>query len=239
MDNSAPLGCMERAIDSAISSMVISGAAAPSAEIIAAARMRATDLLNAPAAARGGGDERGLKDLQDLTLSMGLPATRAIFQFMVEAANLRGVVRAEAEERIAEFSPLTEIGCMKVDFFNQSTGAPDIAYLVLDRCSRYHDLGSELDKLKVHISDKKWPDIIRSISTLVHVGRTVYGQAARKHLSLIQQIFDGAADDPGTKYLDLQVDPKNTTLFIEASWPSRVGIYIRLGADVQAELIES
>lgn len=223
---------MDDAIDAAVRSTSVPGQEVPSAETIAAARARATEMLRG----LSGEDEAGLKDLQNLTLSMGLPATRATFQYMIKAANLRGAAKTDALRAVAEFSPVTEVGCMKVDFFNQTTGAPDIAYLVFDKCQRLHNLGAQLDKLKAHVSDEKWPEVIRSLSMLIHIGRSVYGQTARKHLDLIRRIHGSAADDPCTKYLDLQVDRENTTLFLEPSWPGRIGIFVRLGADVQAEL---
>jgi hypothetical protein len=223
---------MDDAIDAAVRATAVPGQEAPSAETIAAARARAAEMLRS----MSGEDEAGLKDLQNLTLSMGLPATRATFHYMIKAADLRGAAKTDAMRAVAEFSPVTEVGCMKVDFFNRTTGAPDIAYLVLDKCPRLHDLGAQLDKLKVHVSDEKWPEVVRSLSMLIHIGRSVYGQTARKHLDLVRQIHGAAAGDPCTKYLDLQVDRENTTLFLEPSWPSRVGIFVRLNADVQAEL---
>ena len=222
---------MKSAISAAISWTAPPGAAPPSTEMVSAALSSAAELLRAPAAE----DKEGLQALENLTLAMGLPATRAMFRSMVQVADLRGSALAAAEKHIAEISPVTEVGCMKVDFFNQTTQAPDVAYLVLDRCPRHHNLGAELNKLEVHVSSDKWPEILRSLSSLVHIGRTVYSQAARKNHNLIKQIFGASADDArwnGTQYLDLQVDHKNTTLFIEPDWPDRIGIYIRLGADV-------
>jgi hypothetical protein len=224
-------GAMDDAVDAALA-RAAPDLSPPSSEMIAAARARATDMLREMPSENG----EGLKDLQNLTLSMGLPATRATFQFMIKAANLRGEAKKNALSAVADFSPLTEVGCMKVDFFNQTLGAPDVAYLILDKCPRLHNLGAQIDKLKAHVSDEKWPEVIRSLSMLVHIGRSVYGQTARKHLDLIRQIHGSAADDPCTKFLDLQIDRENTTLFLDPSWPSRIGIFIRLSTDVQASL---
>jgi len=222
---------MNSAVKAAIHS-ISGGSSAPSTEIVAEARARATDMLNS----MPDEDGAGLRDLQNLTLSMGIPATCATFQYMIKAAKLRGAAKKNALRAIADFSPITEVGCMKVDFFNRSTGEPDIAYLVLDRCPRDHDLGAQLDRLKVHTLDEKWPDVIRSLSMLIYIGRSVYSQTARKHLDLIRQINSSPADDPCTKYLDLQIDRENTTLFLEPGWPDRIGIFVRLSADVRASM---
>ena len=232
------LGAGVPAMDAAVGAAVLmtagSGQEAPSAETVTAARARAAEMLRGMAS--GDAAESGLKDLQNLTMSMGLPAARATFQYMIKAAGLRGAAKTDAMRAVAGLSPVTEVGCMKVDFFNRTTGAPSIAYLVLDKCPRLHDLGAQLAKLKVHTSDDKWPEVIRSISVLLHIGRSVYAQTAREHLDLIRQIHGSAASDPCTEYLDLQVDRNNTTLYLKKDWPGRIGIFVRLDADVRAEL---
>jgi len=198
---------------------------------IAEARARASAMLTTMTS----DDEAGLKDLQNLTLSMGLPSTRSMFQSMIENSKLRGVAKKDAIRAVADFSPVTESGCMKVDFFNQVLGAPDIAYLVLHKCPRDHNLEAQLNKLKPHVLAEKWAEVTRSLSMLIYIGRSVYGQIARANLGLIRDIHGAAADDPCTEYLDLKVDVENTTLYLDASWPSRIGIYIRLGAEVEGD----
>jgi hypothetical protein len=205
---------------------------APPAEVIAAARARAGEMLRGMTAE----DEAGMKDLHNLTLSIGLPATRATFQFMVAAAGLRGAAKKSAMRAIAGLSPVTEIGCMKVDYFNRATGAPDTAYLVLDRCPRDHDLGAQLDKLKVLVPDEKWPEVIQSLSMMLHIGRSVYSHTSREQIGLIRTIRGAEASDPCAEYLDLKVDRANTTLYLEADWPERVGIHVQLGAEVATKV---
>jgi hypothetical protein len=224
------VGAGEDAMDVATRAAIrTAGGEAPSAEVVADARARASEMLTTMSS----DDEAGLKDLQNLTLSMGLPSTRSMFQFMIENSKLRGVAKKDAIQAVADFSPVSESGCMKVDFFNQARGAPDIAYLVLHKCPRDHDLEAQLNKLKPHVLAEKWAEVTRSLSMLIYIGRSVYGQIARANLGLIRDIHGAAADDPCTDYLDLKVDVENTTLYLDASWPSRIGIYIRLGAEVE------
>ena len=223
-------GAGEDAMDVATRAAIRSaGGEAPSADVVAEARARASELLTTMSS----NDEAGLKDLQNLTLSMGLPSTRSMFQCMIENSNLRGVAKKDAIRAVADFSPVSESGCTTVDFFNQVSGAPDIAYLVLHKCPRDHNLEAQLNKLKPHVLAEKWAEVTRSLSMLIYIGRSVYGQIARANLGLIRDIHGAAADDPCTDYLDLKVDVENTTLYLDASWPSRIGIYVRLGAEVE------
>ena len=222
---------MNEAVAAAVRATSVPGQAPPSAETIAAARVRAQQMLNE----MKGGDADGIRDLKNLTLSMGLPSTRALFRQMITASGVRGQVKSDAQREVAEFSPVTEVGCMKVDFFNKTTGRADIAYLLLDQCPKTHNLGDQLDRLKVHVSDEKWPEVLRHLSMLVHIGRSVFGQTARQHLDLIRRLFGLAPDADCAKYIDVQIARENTTFFIDADWPNRVGLYVRLDAEVQAE----
>jgi len=196
-------------------------------DVMALARNNATEILRNSTS----DDEKGLKDLQNLTLSMGLPITRIMFQYMLDDANIKGSTKKIILQDIDAISPITEIGCMKVDFFNKKTNQADVAYLVLDRCSNNHCLSTQLDKLKNVVADVKWPDVIRSISMLIHIGRSVYSQVSRKNINIIRQIYNKSINDCA-KYLDLQVDLDNTTLYLDESWLGRVGIYIKLNDEI-------
>jgi len=231
MGSGRPAGSdpMDDAVAAAIRA---SGGAAPSPEVQAAARARASQMLNEL------GDEgaEGIQDLQNLYLSIGLPTARNMFLGMIKAANLRGAAKQDAMTALTKFSPVSEVGCMKVDFFNSSTNSKDAAYLLLDKCTKTHNFDTQVSRIKPHIPEESWNVVIKHLSMLIHIGRSVYGQIARKNIALIRTIFSLPEDDPCEQYLDLQVDGDNTTLFLDADWPSRAGIFIKLEADVQADL---
>ena len=179
-------------------------------------------------------DIAGLKDYHKLTVAIGMRAVHVTFNAMVAAARAAkgpggmGGLEADAAREIAAMSPVTETGCMKVDFHNQVTGRPDVAYLVLDRCGRNHDLGAQLDPLRAAVAPDRWGEVVKHLSMLVFLGRTVYKRLAGEHVSLIRRLFGVE------KYPELIVDPANTTLYVDADWPDRVGIYVRYESDVGA-----
>ena len=180
-------------------------------------------------------DREGLQDLQNLSLSMGLPTARACFRAML-AANASPATShkyyKEAMRQIANFSPVTEIGCMRVDFFNTSTNRADVAYMVLDECAADHDLGAQIVKLRTHVADEKWPEVVKHMSMLIHLGRSIYSQIAEKEKPLIRKIFSRPAAHDCADLLKLGVDSRNTTLFVDPRWPQRVGIFIRLASEL-------
>ena len=193
----------------------------------AAVRARAAQLV-------AGADEdsiAGLRDLQNLTLSMGLPAARALFRHMVDAAGVQGAARPLLMAEIRAFSPVTEVGCMQVDFTG-TDGAPGVAYLLLDQCPREHDLGAQLDKLQARVPDKKWPEVLKHLAALLAIGRRVYADLARQQLPLIRRIFGAPAGDPCSPMLALRVDPANTTLYLDPDWPLRVGLFVYLDSEL-------
>lgn len=177
----------------------------------------------------------GLRDMQNLTLTMGLPLTRAVFRQMVAAAGKRGKAKRAALAEIEALSPLTEVGCVEVSYRAVATGAPGVAYLRLAACPRGHDLGAQLDKLRLCVSEDGWKTVLQHLSALVCLGRSIYRTVALQKLDLIRGLFGLAADDGCERYLSLQVDPANTTLYLDPAWPDRIGILVSLQSEADGE----
>lgn len=180
-------------------------------------------------------DREGLIHMQNLTLSMGLHTARACFRAMLDANAVAGAARAAAEREITAFSPVTEVGCMRVDFFNMLTAGPDTAYLVLEQCPPNHDLSAQLHKLHRLVDGDKWLEVLKHLSMLVNLGRSVFNQIAQQNLPLLRRIYKRGSGDACADLLHLGVDSRNTTLFVDPRWPVRVGIFVKLASEVEAE----
>lgn len=180
-------------------------------------------------------DREGLIHMQNLTLSMGLHTARACFRAMLDANAVAGAARAAAEQEITAFSPVTEVGCMRVDFFNMLTAGPDTAYLVLEQCPPNHNLSAQLHKLHRLVDSEKWIEVLKHLSMLVHLGRSVFNQIAQQNLPLLRRIYKRGAGDACADLLHLGVDSRNTTLFVDPRWPVRVGVFVKLASEVEAE----
>jgi hypothetical protein len=172
-------------------------------------------------------DKKGLVDLQNLSLTMGLPAARATFSAMAGAAQLNGKKKTKIHNKIQNISPLTEVGCFKVDFRDKATGEARVLYMVLEECPPDHDLDAEFGKLKPHVTEEKWGEVCKHLSMLVYLARKTYEDVAKNNIELIREIFGLPSSDPCTEYLNYSVDLRNTTLFIKPDWPVRIGIFIR------------
>lgn len=170
----------------------------------------------------------GIKDIQKLTLSMGLPATREILYQMVDNSECE---KEKALDRINDLHLVKETGCIKIDFLNTITKKADIAYIILDKCPKLHDVGIQLDILKVHVSNEKWIEILRSISMIIYICRAVYSQTVIKNIDLIRYINQLPNSDLCSQFIDLKVDKSNTTLYLNEEWNHRIGIFIHLESD--------
>lgn len=172
-------------------------------------------------------EKAGMRDFHLLTMSMGIPVVRIILKNLV-MMKVAPEAREEIIDRISKLFPqVNDHGCMKVDYFNTTDEAPATTYIMLDECPIDHNFDVQLDRLKCHVAPKKWPEIIQHISVLIQIGRSIYSQITRVESELLRQICGEDYND----YLDLKIDRKNTTLYLNESWLVRIGIFIR-DADV-------
>jgi hypothetical protein len=203
---------------------------------LAAARARAQEIV---AEARNNGKDpaelvQGLRDMQNLTISIGLPVPRILFREMVAAARANPGRKKTWGRQLARMSDVQETGCIGVDFFDTQTRAANKAYLVLDACGADHDLGAQLDRLFARVGADKRDELREHLSMLIHLGREAYGHmsvAARPILTEIAKKVP-AADGRPLDFLALRVDPANTTLYLDAPGAQRVGIFVRFEDDV-------
>ena len=205
----------------------------------AAARAAATDAAAAPQLAEDAKsllkqvgatpeDREGLQSLQNLSLSMGLPAARACFRMMLEANGAAAPLRAWANRQIDGFSPVTEVGCLQVDYYDTVARKPAVARILLEECDRDHDFGAQLGALRARVGAEKWVEVVKHVSMLVHLGRSVYAQLAEANRPLIRKMYGRPASHDCAAEMKLGVDSRNTTLFVDPRWPRRIGVFVHL-----------
>ena len=170
------------------------------------------------------GEAAGLRDMRNLSLAIGLPAPRILFDAMVEASRGTNGEKEAWRRELGQMSEVTETGCIRIDFSGEA--AP--AYLVLDACGPDHDLTAQLDKIYSRIPAGRRKEILKHLSVLVHLGRAAYALMATKVRPVLAQIGEktgGPASPPHA----LHVDFANTTLYVPHIGGRRVGIFVRLG----------
>jgi hypothetical protein len=175
-------------------------------------------------------DKEGFKDLKNAMVAMGLPAARLSFHLMLNASGLQGADRARAEKEIAEFSPITEVVCPKVDYSDLGTGKRRVVYLTLDRVPKDHDLTAELNKLKTRCAPDKWQTVLQHLSMLVYTARSAYAQIVQQHGELLRRL----AGNRWQEFSALRIDKANTTLYLDPTWSDRAGILVQFEDEFSA-----
>jgi len=162
-------------------------------------------------------DKQGIRDIHNLTISMCIHSIINFFKEYVQRSNVedKELFLQRLEAKLNGY----EVGCMEVKFHNGTV--PNIAYLYLDLTEINHDLTHELNKIKNFILPEKWKDILKSLSTMIFIIRTVYKQVYNEFIDIVHAVC------PSIDFSDLKVDISNTTLYVEDTFPVRIGIFIR------------
>lgn len=150
-------------------------------------------------------------------LAMGFPSARIMLlaltgHFVKEHSKIE-----EYRQKIEEICHIQEVGCLKIDYNENS------AFIFLKECKKDHDLSKQVDKLKNQMDPEKWKKVLESLSAVILLVRNIYTSIYDHNLDLIGSIV--AENDDVKKYRILQVDPSNTTLFLP-NVDDRIGIFI-------------
>lgn len=177
-------------------------------------------------------DVKGLNDLQNLHLAIGLPFIRKLLTRLMERKTYTFSDHKRIEEMIFDISPITEASCFSVSFVDKNTNKRHTAYLLLDECDANHNLEEQFDKFKPRVTEEEWTKVLRKLSEMIGIGRTVYAKTVQQNMQLIRMILGVGENDNCAQYLMLKVDPSNTTMFVDELAPKRIGIFIKLDSEV-------
>ena len=147
-----------------------------------------------------------MDDLTKMIYSLSIPVIKEVLYSIVDKCE-----RTDLYGKIDELCPVGEIGSFKVTY--QENGVKKDAYILLQICNVNHDLTLQFDKIKQYTTDDQWKQILKCLSSMIFIVRTIYIDMYNK-LEL---------DD--IDYKELQVDPINTTLYIP-NLSKRIGIFI-------------
>lgn len=221
--NDARQNTTEQAVEMVMQAMPQLRDVAP--DVAEAARRRALELIGDRSAEPVNRED--LANLAALQQSIGSHIVQGFFRHMVRVSGLRAAEKRDARQLIKSYYATDGEGCLRVEFHDRTTGGANVAYMSLRECAPDHDLGAQLEKLRPRCADDKWTAVVQHLSRLVHMGRAVYRQFAENNRDLLRR----AAGDRAEEFLNLKVDPANTTLFLDAGWPCRAGIFINLDGE--------
>jgi hypothetical protein len=156
------------------------------------------------------------EDLQKQILAMGYPSTRIMLLALVKYFNKEYMIND-----IENLFSITEIGCLKIDYINITTNEKECMLVYIKECDKDHDLSNEIDKLKNNVDKDKWDSVLKSLSFLILLIRSIYNTVYENNIDLIRNII---SDNYLSMYNKLQVDIINTTLYLPYI-DTRLGIF--------------
>lgn len=148
-------------------------------------------------------------------LAMGFPSARIMLYALAKHYNKEYVA-----PKIEEVCHIQEIGCLNVNYYHKVEEKNDNMFIFLKECKADHNLSEQLDKLKIHLDEEKWKEVLKSLSTIILLTRNIYISIYENNTDLITEIVG----DDINKYKVLQVDLSNTTLYLPGI-EDRIGIY--------------
>ena len=155
-------------------------------------------------------------DMPKLILSIGSNASRYMLKSLVTNFN-----RPDLLDTIDSICSVQELGCYQVEYVNKFSDEKELVYILIAPCDKDHNLTEQLDKLKVYVSDDEWAKVLKSLSTLVLLTRSIYSSIYLDN----KKLFDSVVNDTHTDYSKLSVDLTNTTMYLP-NIPERIGIFL-------------
>lgn len=156
------------------------------------------------------------EELSTQILAMGFPSVRIMLLALSKYFNKEYV-----NPKIEEICHIQDVGFLNADYFDKKEDKRCNMLFFLKECQANHDLTIQLDKLKCHLDEDKWKDVLKSLSSLILLARNIYSIIYDHNKDLIQEIVGIENID---QYSKLQVDESNTTLYLP-NIDTRVGIF--------------
>jgi hypothetical protein len=155
------------------------------------------------------------EDSTKLILAVGSHVSKIMLKSMVTYFNRQDLI-----EFIDTLCSVDEIGCYQIDYINKLTDQQETAYIVLGACDKDHNLTEQLDKLKIYVTDTQWAKVLKSLSSLILLTRSIYSSIYLDNKQLFDDVITNDQD-----YNKLLVDTANTTLYLPCV-SERIGIFI-------------
>jgi hypothetical protein len=207
-------------------------AAALSQEEIEKAQEKALKIVEG-AKATGNTPLKGMQDMRNLSLSIGLPVPRVLFESLINKVEATPGRKKIWRKAISGMSEIKVLGCIDVKLPASGGKSEDIAYLVLEKCGKTHDLTAQLNKLYSRIPASRREEIRGHLSMLIYLGRSAYSLMANKLEPTLKEVGKKLPKefDPFV----MGVDYGNTTLYLPYGGDDRVGIFVHLKSDLDSD----
>ena len=178
----------------------------------------------------------GATDLIDLTMSIGAPVPRILFQDILNVCNFNANIKEYYSTKLKELIP-SDIGCVKTEpFTDTETGGKSVGIIVYKEIdhdnTKNHHIETELDNFLSRVTkskalQKKYrPAIEKQLQQIIKTGHGIYCHM-REKCETIFKAMDGKYPD-GFDPDELQYDPVRAEFSLKLENTRRVGIFIEV-----------
>ena len=165
---------------------------------------------------------------QKQVLSMGVPACKIMMTILLQHALTEDEnIKYKFFEMIEESLVVEKFGGLNVEYFDTDQNKKTYCYIILNKCHKTHNLGDQFDKIHKYMNAEQWDYLLKQISMLLYITKNIYKLSIS---SFSEQVFNLGFDINDIEVLN--VDPENTTLYIDEEWEERTGIYIMRECDL-------
>lgn len=166
---------------------------------------------------------------QKRVLSMGVPACRILMTALLNNAKTTDEdIKLRFFETIDKLTNIEQFGGISIEYFDNNINKNTYCYIIMNKCTKFHNLSEQLEKIQPYLDEVQWDQILKQISMVLYLCKNIYKLTIG---TCANQIFDLGFDINDVE--ELTVDPENTTLYIDEEWEERVGIYIMREADLE------
>jgi hypothetical protein len=168
---------------------------------------------------------------QKQVLSMGVPACKIMMTILLHHALTEDEnIKYKFFETIEESLVVEKFGGLNVEYFDTDQNKKTYCYIILNKCHKTHNLSEQFDKIHKYMNAEQWDHILKQISMLLYITKNIYKLSIS---SFSEQVFNLGFDINDIEVLN--VDPVNTTLYIDEEWEERTGIYIMRECDLNED----
>ena len=168
---------------------------------------------------------------QKQVLSMGIPACKIMMTILLQHSLTDDEnIKYKFFEMIEDSLSVEKFGGLNVEYFDTDQNKKTHCYIILNKCHKTHNLDEQFNKINKFMNTEQWNHILKQISMLLYITKNIYKLSIS---SFSEQVFNLGFDINDIEVLN--VDPVNTTLYIDEEWEERTGIYIMRECDLNED----
>lgn len=178
------------------------------------------------------------KEFQKVILAMGIPSCKIMLNTLISKATGDAMDISVMKQKVEELTINKQAGGMQINYFNPDIGKNTYAYIIMNKCTKDHDIVYQISKIQKYIykgvdenniPNPEWQEVLKYISMMIYLCRNIYETTSKvckqeiENLKILNE--DGSPKDINL-LMQLEADPVTTIIHLVPEWEERLGIYI-------------